>query len=136
MTPHKTPWLASVVASVAAGAGAQVVYGAGPRFRAQEIAGNFGVGYAVASGDVDGDGRTDILAINETDLVWFQAPTWERRVVLTAGATIPDNVTLAPHLGYVNSDIFRHFYGESAKNILAWLDGKPTNVLNPEALSR
>ena len=45
------------------------------------------------------------------------------------------NVTLAPHLGYVNSDIFRHFYGESVKNVLAWLDGKPTNVLNPEALS-
>jgi D-3-phosphoglycerate dehydrogenase len=47
-----------------------------------------------------------------------------------------DNVTLAPHLGYVNTDIFRHFYGESAANILAWLDGKPTNVLNPDALSR
>jgi D-3-phosphoglycerate dehydrogenase len=46
-----------------------------------------------------------------------------------------DNVTLAPHLGYVNTDIFRHFYGESLKNILAWLDGKPTNVLNPEALA-
>ena len=47
-----------------------------------------------------------------------------------------ENVTLAPHLGYVNSDIFRHFYGESVANILAWLDGKPTNVLNPEVLSR
>ena len=47
-----------------------------------------------------------------------------------------ENVTLAPHLGYVNSDIFRHFYGESVGNILAWLDGKPTNVLNPEALAR
>lgn len=46
-----------------------------------------------------------------------------------------DNVTLAPHLGYVNTDIFRHFYGESLKNILAWLDGKPTNVLNPEVLA-
>jgi D-3-phosphoglycerate dehydrogenase len=47
-----------------------------------------------------------------------------------------DNVTLAPHLGYVNTDIFRHFYGESVNNILAWLDGKPTNALNPEVLSR
>lgn len=46
------------------------------------------------------------------------------------------NVTLAPHLGYVNTDIFRHFYGESVGNIVAWLDGKPTNVLNPEALAR
>jgi D-3-phosphoglycerate dehydrogenase len=47
-----------------------------------------------------------------------------------------DNVTLAPHLGYVNTDVFRHFYGESVGNILAWLDGKPTNVLNPEALQK
>ena len=45
-----------------------------------------------------------------------------------------DNVTLSPHLGYVNTDVFGHFYGEAAKNIEAWLDGKPTNVLNPDAL--
>src|SRR5262245_9062881 len=45
-----------------------------------------------------------------------------------------EHVTLAPHLGYVNTDIFRHFYGESVRNIEAWLDGKPINVLNPEAL--
>ena len=45
-----------------------------------------------------------------------------------------ENVTLSPHLGYVNSDIFSHFYGESVKNIEAWLDGKPTNVINPDAL--
>lgn len=44
------------------------------------------------------------------------------------------NVTLAPHLGYVNTDIFSHFYGESVKNIEAWLDGKPINVRNPEVL--
>ncbi len=45
-----------------------------------------------------------------------------------------ENVTLAPHLGYVNTDVFSHFYGESVKNIEAWLDGKPINVLNPDAL--
>jgi D-3-phosphoglycerate dehydrogenase len=45
-----------------------------------------------------------------------------------------EHVTLAPHLGYVNTDVFGHFYGESVKNIEAWLDGKPINVLNPDAL--
>jgi hypothetical protein len=45
----------------------------------------------------NGDGHTDILAISGTDLVWFRAPTWERKVILGAGATTPDNVTLAPH---------------------------------------
>jgi len=45
-----------------------------------------------------------------------------------------DNVTLAPHLGYVNTDVFKTFYSEALANIEAWIDGKPTNVLNPEAL--
>jgi hypothetical protein len=66
------------------------------RFETQEIATDFGVGYALAVADVNGDGRTDILAINATDLVWFQAPTWEKRVILPAGATVADNVALAP----------------------------------------
>lgn len=47
-----------------------------------------------------------------------------------------DNVTLAPHLGYVNTDVFKTFYGEALANIEAWLDGRPTNVLNPDALKK
>ncbi|MGH9329292.1 MAG: FG-GAP repeat protein [Vicinamibacterales bacterium] len=30
------------------------------RFRAEEIAADFGIGYAVTTGDVNGDGRTDV----------------------------------------------------------------------------
>lgn len=67
------------------------------KFRAQEIATDFGVGYAVVPGDVNGDGRADILAISGTELVWFQAPGWERHVILGPGTTTADNVTLAPH---------------------------------------
>ncbi len=48
------------------------------QFREQEIVKDFGVGYAVVAGDVNGDKRTDILAINGTELVWFQAPNWEK----------------------------------------------------------
>ena len=64
------------------------------QFRAEQIAADFGVGYAVATGDVDGDGRTDVVAINGTDLVWFGAPKFEKRVMLT-GATPRDNVCIA-----------------------------------------
>jgi len=67
------------------------------KFREQEIAKDFGVGYAVAAADVDGDARADILAISGTELVWFRAPNWEKTVILGEGATTADNVTLAPH---------------------------------------
>lgn len=67
------------------------------KFRAQEIATDFGVGYAVVPGDVNSDGQMDVLAISGAELVWFKAPTWEKTVILGAGATTADNVTLAPH---------------------------------------
>ena len=67
------------------------------KFRAQEVAANFGVGYAVVPGDVNGDKQMDVLAISGTELVWFKAPTWEKNVILGAGVTTADNVTLAPH---------------------------------------
>ena len=47
-----------------------------------------------------------------------------------------DNVTLIPHLGYVVEDSYRHFYAGTIKNVEAWLDGKPINVLNPDALKQ
>ncbi len=47
-----------------------------------------------------------------------------------------DNVTLIPHLGYVVEDSYRHFYEGTIKDIEAWLNGKPINVLNPDALKK
>jgi hypothetical protein len=66
------------------------------QFRAEQIATDFGVGYAVTTGDVNGDKRTDVVAISGTDLVWFEAPTWQKKVMLS-GATPKDNVCLSLH---------------------------------------
>ncbi len=83
--------------SAAAGTGQDAPKPAGAfQFRAQQIAADFGVGYAVTTGDVNGDGHTDVVAINATDLVWFEAPNWQKHVILS-GQTPKDNVCLALH---------------------------------------
>jgi phosphoglycerate dehydrogenase-like enzyme len=43
------------------------------------------------------------------------------------------NVVLTPHLGYGTREVYAQFYRESIENVLAFLDGKPARVLNPEA---
>lgn len=45
-----------------------------------------------------------------------------------------DNVVLSPHLGYVVEPAFRSFYADAIENFLAWLDGKPIRVMNPETV--
>ena len=66
------------------------------QFRGEQIASDFGVGYAVTTADMNGDKLTDIVAISGTDLAVFEAPKFEKRVVLS-GATPKDNVCLAVH---------------------------------------
>ena len=49
--------------------------------------------------------------------------------------TLP-NTVLTPHLGYCTTEVYGTFYGESVENVLAFLDGKPIRLLNPEVLKR
>lgn len=44
------------------------------------------------------------------------------------------NTVLTPHLGFSTVATFRSFYGQSLENILAFMDGRPLRVLNPEVL--
>lgn len=44
------------------------------------------------------------------------------------------NVVLSPHLGYTAAPVFAEYYGQSIENVLAFLDGKPIRVVNPEVL--
>jgi phosphoglycerate dehydrogenase-like enzyme len=44
------------------------------------------------------------------------------------------NVTLSPHLGYVNDETYRMFHADSIENVEAWLSGKPVRVMNAEFL--
>lgn len=41
------------------------------------------------------------------------------------------NVVATPHVGYVTRENYRQMYRVTAENILAFLDGKPQNVIEP-----
>lgn len=78
----------------AAGSAAREQPGPGLHFRAQEIRRDWDVVYALELVDMNADGRRDILAINPTQLAWYESPGWKPHVILD-GATPADNVCLA-----------------------------------------
>ena len=43
------------------------------------------------------------------------------------------NTVLTPHQGYATQEIYQQFYRESIENVLSFLDGQPTRMLNPDA---
>jgi hypothetical protein len=67
-----------------------------PRFRMQEIETKLGVGYAVLLVDVNGDGKPDIVVVDQTRVVWYENPTWKRRTIVE-GKTERDNVCIAAY---------------------------------------
>lgn len=46
------------------------------------------------------------------------------------------NVTLSPHLGYVTREMLGAFYSDTVESVLAWLDGEPIRIANPEVAQR
>ena len=65
-----------------------------PRFKVQEIETGLKIGYAVILEDLNGDGKPDIVVVDQHRVVWYENPTWKRRTILT-GKTKPDNVCIA-----------------------------------------
>ena len=55
------------------------------------------------------------------------------------GATHPllamDNCICVPHLGYVERDSLEHMFDTIFDQVVAYGEGKPINVLNPDALA-
>lgn len=65
-----------------------------PKFEMQEIDGNVAIGYGLAIGDVDGDGKPDILLVDKTEVVWYRNGDW-KRFVMVENLTEFDNVCIA-----------------------------------------
>jgi D-3-phosphoglycerate dehydrogenase len=47
-----------------------------------------------------------------------------------------DNVTCTPHLGYVTRESYEQYYAVVVDDLVSFAAGKPSNVLNPEALAK
>lgn len=62
-----------------------------PAFKPQEIDTALSIGYAVLTADIDADTKPDIVVVDQKQVVWYQNPTWKKRVMLDGG-TKPDNV--------------------------------------------
>jgi phosphoglycerate dehydrogenase-like enzyme len=42
---------------------------------------------------------------------------------------------ITPHLGYVTAGNYREYYAKTVENVVAWLNGNPIRVLNPDVLT-
>jgi hypothetical protein len=89
---HRLVAVGLVYAFVSAG----IVRGEGFAPQVQEIATDLGVGYAVSLVDVNGDEKLDIVAVDQTRVVWYENPSWKVHTLIQ-DQTKKDNVCLAGH---------------------------------------
>ena len=45
-----------------------------------------------------------------------------------------ENAVCTPHLGYVEQDSYELYFGAAFENVINFIQGKPSNLVNPEAL--
>ena len=72
-------------------------------------------------------GRPGMAAVD----VYEQEPLFDTRDALLT----MDNVICTPHIGYSVEDAFENNFAEKFDQILAYLNGKPINVVNPDVLA-
>jgi len=46
-----------------------------------------------------------------------------------------ENVICTPHIGFVEADSYELYFRVAFENIVAWVEGQPKNIVNPEVLS-
>lgn len=65
-----------------------------PVFEPQILDSEISIGYGVAIGDVDGDGKEDILLADKKAFIWYRNGDWKKHV-MAENLTLSDNVCIA-----------------------------------------
>ncbi len=65
-----------------------------PVFEEQVLDAEVAIGYGLAIGDVDGDGKADILLADKKAIVWYRNGDWKKHV-MAENLTLSDNVCIA-----------------------------------------
>lgn len=62
-----------------------------PNFKEQVVDPEVGVCYAVTVADINGDGKPDLVVVTEIpdQVVWYENPTWKRRVIVGKEIKLP-----------------------------------------------
>jgi hypothetical protein len=100
-----------------------------PKFTVQEIDTSLKIGYAVLVADINGDGKPDLVVVDQHKVVWYENPgqrdgNWKKRIILD-GKTRPDNVCAAA----VDID------GDGLPEIILGSAWKPFDTAKPAQLS-
>lgn len=71
-----------------------VAHGQAPSFKEQLIDPAIQIGYGLAVADVNGDGKTDVLLADKSQIVWYEAPEWKKHLIAEQ-LTVKDHVCIA-----------------------------------------
>jgi hypothetical protein len=94
-----------------------------PAFKQQVIDDKIEIGYGLATADVDGDGKTDILLADKHEIVWYQAPEWKKHLIV-------DHLTLKDHVCIAARDID----GDGKCEIAVGAEWNPADTVNSGAV--
>ena len=84
---------------------------------------------------VSGPARPSWLTVMMTDAVTVPiSGTSASRKAMNGLPAMNENCICTPHIGYVELDNYENFFSSAFDNVVNFIKGTPTNIVNPGAL--